>query len=363
MVAYKNGKLWFGKNGTWMNSGDPAADTGACSTTLSTSKTWVPYFGFNSTWVANFGQRPFAYTPPTGFKALSTANLPVVAIPNPREHHNVYTVTKSGNTNFTLDWDASVYDTYFEIKRRDLAGDWYNVDGLRGYDKILKSNTTGAETTDANVISVSGTTCTLGSTLADGTYVIAAWKAGLTASRQTNTDGSITSTVSRNVVSGFAIVTWTGTGANGTVGFGLGRTPGEVVVKNMDDGAQVWPIWFTGFGSTEYIVLNDTAAKTTSAGVWNSTTPTSTVLSVGTSNATNKSTNRFVAYCFAEITGYSKFGSYVGNGSADGPFVFCGFRPRWILLKMYSGTSTWSWVVIDAARNAYNPADLDLYRH
>jgi hypothetical protein len=113
-----------------------------------------------------------------------------------------------------------------------------------------------------------------------------------------------------------------------------------VIVKNRDDGAQVWTVWFAGFGSTEYIVLNNTAAKTTSAGVWNSTTPTSTVFSVGTANSTNKSTNKIVAYCFAPAAGYSAFGSYTGNGSTNGPFVYTGFRPRWIMIKNATANSS-----------------------
>jgi hypothetical protein len=313
------------------------------------STTWTPPAAFPSAaGDYNFGQRPFtnAATNPT----LCTSNLPTTAIANPQEHHNVYTVTKSGSTNFAIDWDASVYDTYFEIKRRDLAGDWYNVDGLRGYDKILKSNSTAAETTDANVISVSGTTCTLGSTLADGTYVISAWKAGLTAARQTNTDGSITSTVSRNVTSGFAIVTATGTAANATVGHGLGVVP-KLIVSKARAAITEWPVYHGSLANTEYIVLNTTAAKATGATYWNSTTPISSVFSLGSSTNTNNA-GGMVFYVHAEIPGYSKFASYTGNGSTDGPFVSLGFKPVDLTVKYASSTGSWHrW---DALRDQYN---------
>ncbi len=306
---------------------------------------------------ANYGQQPWlsGETPSTGFLALCQENVTTPAILNPKEHHNVYTVTKSGNTNFTLDWDGSVYDTYFEIKRRDSTGDWYNVDGLRGYDKILKSNTTDAETTDANVISVSGATCTLKSTLTDGTYVIAAWKAGLTASRQTNTDGSITSTVSRNVTSGFAIVLYTGTGANATVGHGLGVVPAEIVARGRGYVAS-WIVSHTSIGTGNALILSSTAAV--GSGWWNNTAPTSSVFSLDASSAYNTSGQTEVAYVHAEIPGYSKFGSAVGNGNAGGLLAFCGFKSRWMRWKASSTTSSWN--QYDTARDTDNVTNLAL---
>ena len=306
----------------------------------------------------NFGQQPLPEALDTGFKALNQANLETPAILNPEEHHNVYTVTKSGSTNFTLDWDGSVYDTYFEIKRRDAAGDWYTVDGLRGYDKILKSNSTAAEITDANVIGVSGTTCTLKSTLPDGTYVIAAWKAGLTASRQTNTDGSITSTVSRNVTSGFAIVTYTGTGVNATVGHGLGNAPKLVTVFRRLGGYS-WTIQHASVAVGSVLFGEATSAATARAIAFNSTYPASTVFSVGTDIGTNGSTHAIVAYVHAEIPGYSKFGSYTGNASADGPYVDVGFKAKW--LRQKSSTAVENWVIWDSARDPNNVCSKYLY--
>ena len=320
----------------------------------------------------NFGQAPlhasatyqaaaggyfFDTTP--GYKALCQANLATPAILNPEDHMDVVTVTKSGNTNFTIPWDASTYDTFFEIRRRDATGDWYQIDGLRGYDKILKSNSTAAETTDANVLGISGTTGTLKSTLADGTYVVTMHKAGLTASRQTNTDGSITSTVSRNVDSGFAIVTYTGTGANATVGHGLGKAPSLVIVKGRSNALGSWTVWHGAFAGTEYIYLNGTAAKGTAAGYWNSTTPTSTAFSVGTLDDTNKSAATQVAYCHADIPGYSKAFSYTGAGATtDNAYVDVGFKIKSADIKCSSTTG--NWVRMDTVCNTYNVAETAL---
>jgi len=304
---------------------------------------------------ANFGQRPFKYTPPTGFKSLCTANLPAATITDPSQHHTVITVTKSGDTNFTLPWNATDYDTLFWIKRRDAAGDWYQIDGLRGYDKILKSNSTAAETTDANVLGVSGTTCTLRSTLPNGTYVIYAWKAGLVSARATNTAGSITSTVSANVTAGLSIVTYTGTGANATVGHGLGDVPEMVIVKSRGPTARSWGVYHVSVGNTGALYLDMTAATNTASFHWNNTSPTSTVFSLGNGSVAN-SAESVVAYVHAEIPGYSKFGSYTGNGAADGPFVWGDMSVMDVLIKRVNAAGD-NWVLIDAARNPGNVAN------
>lgn len=308
----------------------------------------------------------FVGTPSAGFKALCQANLPDVApaLLNPKDHHTVITVTKSGNTNFTLPWDASVYDTFFEIKQRNGATDWYQIDGLRGYDKILKSNSTAVEATDANVLGVSGTTCTLKSTLADGTYIISATKAGLSASRQTNTDGSITSTVSRNVDSGFSIILFDGTAANGTIGHGQGKAIKFLINKNRSNGAgRSWYCWHTGFvtaGNTDYIKLESTAAKGASGSlnVWNGTVPSTTVISIGSYADINPSGEQQVIYAYADSAIQKSF-NYTGNGSADGPYVDCGFKPKWLMVKRSDTAS--SWMVIDSARDTYNMVTRGLY--
>jgi hypothetical protein len=188
---------------------------------------------------------------------------------------------------------------------------------------------------------------------ATGSYVDWLWKAGGAA--VTNTAGSISSQVSANVSAGFSVVTYTGTGANATVGHGLGAPAKMVIVKQRNASAANWTVYHSNLTSATYaIFLNLTAAQDPAAGYWNSTAPTSSVFSLGTSVAGNGSGTTYVAYCFAEVAGYSKFGSYTGNGSADGPFVYLGFRPRWIMVKNASAATDWT--ILDSSRDTGNMA-------
>jgi hypothetical protein len=185
-------------------------------------------------------------------------------------------------------------------------------------------------------------------------YVAWNWKAGGTG--VSNTDGSITSTVSANQDAGFSIVTYTGNGTAGaTVGHGLGKKPTMIIVKNRDDGAQDWPVQHGYIGATGQMVLSSAAANNTSSVYWNNTEPTSSVFSLGTANNTNQSGDSHVAYCFTDIDGYSKTGSYTGNGSADGAFIYTGFRPAWVLIKR--SDSSGSWHIIDDKRIGYNDSN------
>jgi len=189
------------------------------------------------------------------------------------------------------------------------------------------------------------------------TYVAWNWKAN--GSGSTNTAGSITSTVSANTTSGFSIVTYTGTGANATVGHGLGVAPSFIIVKRRDDGSS-WNCYQISLGASQYIQMDSSGAAATNTGVWNNTAPTSSVFSIGTAFAgVNASGSTHVAYCFAPIAGYSSFGSWTGNGSSDGVFVYTGFRPAYVLIK---GTNSngYIWTVYDSKRNTYNVANLFL---
>lgn len=272
----------------------------------------------------------FRYIPPTGFKALCTANLSAVSITKPSDHHTVKLDT-GANIKSTCE---ATYASFLEwIKDRANANNHQLIDSVRGTSAVLQSNSTGAETTY---------------TAPTGTSVGWVWKAN--GSGTTNNNGSITSTVSANTAAGFSIVTFTGTGANATVGHGLGVAPKMILVKprNIANG---WYCYHAILGATKYMALEGTSAATTLSTVWNNTEPTSSVFSIGPA----VSTNTQVAYCFAEIPGYSKFDSYTGNGSTDGPFVYCGFRPKFLLIKKTSGTSNWS--IIDTARDANNIGD------
>ena len=156
-------------------------------------------------------------------------------------------------------------------------------------------------------------------------------------------------------------MTYTGTGANATVGHGLGITPSMVIVKQRNI-IQSWCIWHSGIALSEVLFLNSNAAKTSYPTLFNSmATLNATVFSVGTDVGTNQSSGTYVAYCFAQIAGYSAFGSYTGNGSTDGPFVFTGFRPRYVMIKASStGGAGYDWFIHDSARDTYNTCTLDL---
>jgi hypothetical protein len=160
-----------------------------------------------------------------------------------------------------------------------------------------------------------------------------------------------------NTTAGFSVVTYTGTGANATVGHGLGVAPKMIIAKSRGTAGTNWGVWHTSLTSyAYYLLLNSTAAQATAANALQAL-PTSTVVSVGSSSIFNDSST-MVMYCFAEVAGYSKFGSYTGNGSTDGPFVFCGFRPRFVMVKR--SDSTGSWIILDSSRDTYNVASAEL---
>ena len=183
-------------------------------------------------------------------------------------------------------------------------------------------------------------------------YVSWNWKAG--GSGSSNTDGSITSTVSANTTAGFSIVSYTGTGANATVGHGLGVTPEMFIIKDRTSGtANDWFIYNKNIGATKYLRLNDIGGQASSSTLYQDTDPTSSVFSIGTNGNINTNGNNYIAYCFAEKKGYSKFGSYTGNGNADGTFVYLGFKPAVVIFKTY--TTNGGWQIYDNKRNNGNP--------
>ncbi len=246
-------------------------------------------------------------------------------------------------------------------------------DAIRGTNKLLYSNDSAAEASVTNVFNsfnADGFTVAYNSAYtsaqsnANGsTYVAWNWKAN--GAGVTNTAGSISSTVSANTTSGFSIVTYTGTGANATVGHGcqvggVATAPAFIIIKkrNNTGTAYNWWCWHSAFvtaGGNDFIVLNLTSAKGSGGPVnsWNDTVPSSTVISLGSYVQNNNSGDTFVAYCFAPVAGYSAFGSYTGNGAADGPFVYTGFKPRWIMIKNATAAGN-AWLVFDTVRDTYN---------
>lgn len=306
----------------------------------------------------NFGQRPFSYTPPSGYKALNTYNLPSSTITNGGKYMAATLYTGNGSTQSITNAGSFKPDLVW-MKSRSTT--WENVleDSVRGATKVLSSNLTQAEYTSATSLTAFNSNgFSLGAdnniNQSGQTYVGWQWQAGQ-GSTSSNTNGTITSTVSVNATAGFSVVTYTGTGANATVGHGLGVAPSMIIVKSRSQGGTAtysWAVWHSALAGTEYLLLNGTAAKATAATVWNSTVPTSSVFSLGTDSIANGNTVTYVAYCWAGIAGFSKFGSYTGNGSADGPFVYCGFRPRFVLIKSSSGLE--NWIIQDTSRDTYN---------
>jgi hypothetical protein len=313
----------------------------------------------------NFGQRPFAYTPPTGYVRLNTYNLPDSTIKKGNTVMDATLWTGNG-TSQTITNAASFRPDFVWIKQRSSTEQNQNFDSVRGATKVLNSNLTNAESTDATKLTAFNSNgFSIGSELAVNrsgfTYVGWQWQAGQ-GSTSSNTSGTITSTVSVNATAGFSIVTYTGTGSAATIGHGLGVAPKMIIAKgrgNVDN----WPVYHASANAspaTGHLLLNTTAAFTSTSTTWNNTAPTSTVFTVGTDTRINQNTITYVAYCWAEIAGFSKFGSYTGNGSGDGPFVFLGFRPKFIMLKSTT-TAGSNWWIYDTSRSTYNAADSLLF--
>jgi len=233
--------------------------------------------------------------------------------------------------------------------------EWHNViDAVRGNTKFIYTNATNSEDTNSTRLeSFDSDGFTVGNndnTNKNGENFVAwNWKAGGAGSA--NTDGSINSTVSVNTTAGFSIVSYTGTGANATVGHGLGAAPKMIIFKETN-GTRNWRVYHNEMGNAKIMYLNTNSVESSDATAFNSTSPTSSVFSVGTSGGTNASGNGYIAYCFAEKTGYSKFGKYNGNGNANGTFVYTGFKPSFIMIKDTDNAE--SWMMYDNKRPGYN---------
>jgi len=472
-------KVWFAKNNTWQGTGDPST-TGY---SLTAGKDYVFNIdhgssGSSTTATAFFGghKGEFNYTPPTGFVAASSANLPDPTILLPNKHFDtlLYSGTGSSNSitglNFAPDW--------VWVKRRNAAGNHHLlIDQVRGGDKSLSSNLTDAENSNANrsmTFNSNGVTWnsdTGNANASGGTYVLWNWDAGETDGKtytvtvvddsgnkyrfdgfgtsavtldlaeggtyifnypsahplkfsttadgthgggseyttgvthnsstqvtivvaasapqlyyycsihsgmggavntnstlgSSNFDGTGQATVKTNTSSGFSIVTYTGNATGSptsavwqTIGHGLGVTPQVIIMKSRSygDADTNWATYHHKVtdANTDYLKLNATEARVqTDVNYMGSTLPTSSVFSLGYNFTTNKGSEDYVAYCFSEVSSYSKFGSYVGNGNSDGVFVFTGFRPAWVMIKRSSATSSSSgWFIFDNKRNTFN---------
>ena len=390
MVAYDadSGSLYFGKNGTWANSGNPATGTGALFTGIDTDTTWYPAgYTINNDagrWrdvVVNHGQDStfagataaggnadengygdFAYAPPSGFLALCSANLPKGAIDTladetPTDYFGTALWTGNGGSSQTISGLGFQGDFTWH-KQRNGAQNHLLMDTVRGIDKYLKSDTTESEATNSTFLtSFTSDGFVVGNNSVNNgsgeTNVGWTWKAGGTG--VSNTDGSITSTVSVGATSQqnwFSVATYTGTGSLSTVGHGLGVAPDMVIIKNRS-GSPV-PNWVIGNSASGWTgqLYFDTGAFSTNSGSFNNTAPTSSVVTINTDSTVNYNTGTYVMYSFANAEGLCKVGSYTGNGSTDGAFIHTGFRPAFVMVKRTDSANMW--LMMDDKRYTYN---------
>lgn len=373
-IDMDNGKIWWAKNGIWQASGDPAAGTNAAYTDLLTrgNNAFLAFASTNgasnsNTLNWNFGQRPFGNTPPVGFKSLCTTNLPTPTIgattaTAANKYFDATLYTSTGTTQ-TVTNSGSMQPDFVWQKVRSNSQDHYLFDAVRGSSNWLESNTTDVEGTSATFLTSfnsNGVTWGTGNLPNGWTNVIWQWNAG--GSTVTNTAGSISSQVRANPTAGFSIVTWTGTGTNRpSIGHGLGVAPSMIIEKGRDAGTgpYAWTVQHIGLSSwSNSLFLNNTGQENSGSG--GGTAPSSTVYYAAANNYAGENGVRYVAYCFAPVAGYSAFGKYTGNGSTDGPFIYTGFRPRYILSKRTDSSGT-SWIICDTARGTTNVVTMELF--
>ena len=364
--------LFTGRNNTWELSANPS--TGANPNWTGVASGGFPMagsYGSNRYVIINFGQQEFSYTPPTGYASLSghnraTANA--AGVVNPQRHFETILYT-GNNTSAARTIDDLEFAPDLVWQKRRNGTNWQTWhDTVRGATKTLYSNSNSQEATNNQYGYISsfnkdGFTWSPGSTNnsdgneSSGTFVSWCWRAGGAA--VSNSDGSITTSISANQEAGFSIVTYTGTGSAATIGHGLGKAPKVVLTKLRDTTTQDW-FFMPGEITSDrgkYIKFNAQDAIASDTNVYPNTATTSTVYSIGTDNAVNGSGSKYVSYCWSEIPGYSKFGTYTGNGSSDGPFVHLGFKPAWFLVR---GTHGDIWYVYDNKRNTFNVVDKEL---
>ena len=377
-----NNNIYWGKNGTWYGSGGTSGSAYTDATPagiLSThqGKYFAPAFWFNgatsgTTTVLNCGQDAtfggrysspagdFYYNPPTGFSKLSTANLPDPTIADPSAHFDTLIYSGDGTANRSvtgLNFDPD----FVWLKRRDSAEQNLLFDNVRGDTLKISSNSTSTEfnanadfkgfTTGGFIVNAPASVYVTNDS--GSTQVAWQWKAN--GSGSSNTDGTVSSTVSANVTAGFSIAKWTHTTAsNYTVGHGLGAVPKMIWVKTTDQGTN-WDVYHSDITVGNRLILNSTSGQTT--GYWGANSWTSSTFSIGTARDTNGST--MIAYCFAEVENFSSFGIYTGNGSTDGPFVYTnGFAPAFVMTKRTNAAGDWK--MWDNKRGPYNVNGLTL---
>ena len=346
------GNLYFYKNGSAMNSGNAAATglTGAWTANCRSGSG-----AYNGDTKFNFGQRPFGYTPPTGYVSLCTANLPDPTIADGSRAFD--TTLYSGNDTQRDITGLGFSPDMVWIKKRSSTGNHSLMDTVRGATENLVPNDTQSEGTEAQYLNAflsDGFSLGTSGVVNDGssTYVAWGWDAGTTT--ESNTDGDITSSVRTNASAGISIVSWTG--RNGTVGHGLNAKPGLIITK-ISNSSSIWPVQHSAIGTNILQLESTGAAASDSSNRFNGTEATSSVFTAGT---WWNSDSQGIAYCFAPVEGFSAFGSYTGNGNVNGPFVYTGFRPRFVILRR-TDSSGGDWRMFDTERDTYNVSYQNLF--
>ena len=363
---FDSGKGWVGKNGVWLsdttagNEGNPATGANPCFNAFVSGANYVPMVGMyaSQSFTANFGARPFAYTAPSGFKALCTTNLPTPTIADGSTAFDAVLYSGTGNAQSITGLGFSPDLVW--TKNRGASASHAVYDSVRGAGELIRTNETSAEVTvssrftsfDSNGFSIGSTSTE--NNASSNTYVSWAWDAG--SSTVSNTDGDITSSVRANQTAGFSIVKWTSptwSGSPQSVGHGLNAAPAFIITKGLEN-AGSWYCYHKDLDAsnpqTKYILLNDTGAAGTLANSWGTSAPDSNVFGdrlLGWSEGQD-----VIAYCFSPVKNYSAFGSYIGNGSNDGQLVYTNFKVRYLLTKpAFAGGD---WMIWDAKREPFN---------
>ena len=331
------------------------------------SKTWVCAVGDYSnaltttSWNANWGQRAFAHSAPSGFKALCTTNLATPTVADGSKYFQTALITGNNSTQAITTTDMS--PDFVWLKRRNQATYSHSlVDSVRGAGKRLASEGTYAEDTFAAVSSFDSEGFTLGNTILNSTgasTVAWAWDAG--SSTASNTDGSITSSVRASQTSGVSIISYTGNGSSSgsTVGHGLGAAPDLLIIKSRGT-SYSWIVWHNSFTAKQLVYLNHNyQIQNDKDDHFNNTLPTNQVFSLRESPAVNSNGTNFICYAFAAVEGFSAFGSYEGNGNADGPFISLSFKPALFIYKRYDTGNDWG--ILDNTRSTFNINNKGLY--
>ena len=366
-LDHGDGLIRFYKNGTLqtVNSG---LNNVKSNLSISTLGGLLPYIQMytGDVCTVNFGQQPFVHTPPTGHRALNSKNLatPVAAgVVNPKRHFAVINYSGNASTNKITGLEFKPDCVWTKVT--NATGQYSIFDSVRGATKRMGNGAngfgTGVETTVADSLqSFDENGFTFGNEAGNNNgenYTAWCWKGGGTA--VSNSDGSITSSVSANKDAGFSIVSYTGNNATGaTVGHGLNAVPEFIIVKDRDTNGYSWHVYHSALGATKEISLNETNDAGTQA-FWNNTAPTSSVFTVnGGGWEVNTDTKKHIAYCWTPIPGYSKFGSYTGNGDNNGTFVYLGFKPAFVIIKRLASES---WIFADIKRTTNELQPIDYY--